>query len=212
MATEYEFERREPGLGESRVRWPRRIATSRAGWRYLAARGLSWDLARKNGWYVGEWSDGPRLVIPTVDFTFFQARALSQEQQPKYDSPHVPRGDQFVLVMPERSSAGPAVVCEGPLDALAAAECGFRGIGMMGAAPSREALYAAVHRCCRLHGAIVVPDADEAGDAFGRRVLALSSVARMVLVRLPAGAKDLADLLLARRRSLLDEAAKSLGA
>jgi len=53
----------------------------------------------------------------------------------RYQSPHgVSRGDAFVRVCPASVAKG-LVIAEGPMDALAAAECGCVGIGLMGAQP-----------------------------------------------------------------------------
>ena len=122
---------------------------------YLGLRKLSFSLARLNGWYPStQAGDGyARIVIPAFSYQagnrYWQARAIRRLTpiEPRYQSPHnVSRGDAFVRVMP---SVGTnwfpvigLVIAEGPMDALAAAECGFVGVGLMGATPGTDVLTA----------------------------------------------------------------------
>ena len=135
---------------------------------YLTARGLSGDIALHNGWYVTWWTapDGqsvPRIVIPCTSLQegnrFWQARAVTDDVLPRYDSPHNARGDALVVVNPSWPQTTGVAVVEGPMDALAAAGAGYTGIALMGVTPSMEAKE---HLRVRLHGrsAVFVADSD----------------------------------------------------
>src|SRR5574338_1697990 len=93
---------------------------------YLESRDLSFDLAEANGWYP-TWHRGPRIVIPCINsanFNYWQARAM-YEHPIRYDSPAIPRKDSIVFLWPKenhRLGGSTAVITEGPMDALAAAE------------------------------------------------------------------------------------------
>lgn len=113
---------------------------------YLDERDLPVDLAWENMWYpsLDAGDASPRIVIPATVRNgariFWQARAMDANEK-RYMCPHGPRGDAIVVVWPRRSSPikGTCVV-EGPMDALAAASCGFLGVALMGATPPREAI------------------------------------------------------------------------
>jgi len=84
-----------------------------------------------------------RIVIPCTSATpenkYWQARAM-EEGVLRYESPHnVSRGDAICLVWAGVPKGGTALV-EGPMDALAAAECGLLGIAMMGNSPPEAAV------------------------------------------------------------------------
>ena len=108
---------------------------------YLIKRGLSYELAQQNGWYASCHAGDqiPRLVIPAVRSdgkVYWQARALTSEVLPRYQSPPGSRGDAIVRVAPQHDWGDYAVVTEGPLDALAAAELGFDAFALMGNKPN----------------------------------------------------------------------------
>ena len=64
----------------------------------------------------------------------------------RWESPHgVSRGDAIGVIWPrttvDQSGRPHAVVVEGPMDALAAAGCGYIGIALLSATPSEECLH-----------------------------------------------------------------------
>lgn len=114
--------------------------------KYLESRGLSFELAKANGWYpsLDAGDDSPRVVIPcyssAAENMYWQGRRMTSLGALRYESPHgCNRGDALVRVMPKGEVKG-TVVCEGPMDALAAAEVGYVGLGMMGTHPTPEAV------------------------------------------------------------------------
>lgn len=116
---------------------------------YLKFRGLSFETAVYNGWYPSRQAGDNlhRLVIPataTGNNKYWQARIMLKEVPSdirRWQSPPNSRGNALVTVWPvEGNMSTAAVVVEGPLDALAAAEAGFLGISLMGVAPPAEAL------------------------------------------------------------------------
>lgn len=117
-----------------------------AFYNYLGARGLDAGLARDNGWYPTRHAkdDVPRILIPgtrTDGHIFWQARAISSSEKRRYQSPSGGRGDALILVRPENLyTVDRAALVEGPMDALAAAECGLLGISLMGNTPNKESL------------------------------------------------------------------------
>jgi hypothetical protein len=184
--------------------------------RYLEARSLNADLAAENGWYpsLEAGDDILRTVIPatnSADFPYWQARALVQTSALRYRSPAIPRHDSIVIVWPKGRKTprpGRAVVVEGPLDALAVAELGLAGVGLMGAQPP-EAVYAHI---ARLFGTVLVIPDDDFRSAAARHVRELNYCGCNAWFRyLPERAegharpKDLADLTVAERERLVSE-------
>lgn len=118
---------------------------------YLEERGLNPNIAIQNGWYPTDGAGDlyPRVVIPAFSYQegnrYWQARDMCHRAPLRYQSPRgVKRGDAFVRVVPPHDVEG-VVIAEGPMDALAAADCGFVGIGLMGVTPSPE-VFGAVAR------------------------------------------------------------------
>jgi hypothetical protein len=112
---------------------------------YLKARELSYKTACHNGWYPScNAGDGAlRIVMPATNsakIAYWQARAVYKDM-PRYQSPSVPRGDSVIQVWPLSKDYLPfTILCEGPMDALAAASHGIRGIALMGNNPTAETL------------------------------------------------------------------------
>jgi hypothetical protein len=161
---------------------------------FLESRGLSYGLAIENGWYPS-WDAGDtkyRVVIPCTNSrgrVYWQARAVDPNVEKRYQSPKYAAEDSIVVVWPEGEPRRAVVVVEGPLDALAAAECGYPSAAIMGNRPSQ----AVIQNICRVFPGqefIVVPDLDSvAAGGFIAGKLALQG--RKVIVRVPVGAKDL---------------------
>lgn len=136
---------------------------------YLVSRGLSWETARYNGWFPSESAGDsvPRIVIPATSSNlnnrYWQARALLGGIEPRYQSPLASRGDAVIEVRQagEGSPLGfGKVVVEGPMDALAAASCGYSGVALMGNRVPSESLALTVE-LLRGKIAIIIPDSDE---------------------------------------------------
>src|SRR5262245_26553106 len=115
---------------------------------YLKWRQLSPSVAKHNGWYPSRLAGDTvhRLVIPataTGANKYWQARAMMKEipkDMLRWQSPYASRGDAIIVVWPLGQEPKAASIGEGPLDALAAAEAGLLGIGLMGMAPPAEAM------------------------------------------------------------------------
>lgn len=142
-------------------------ATVRA---YLSRRGLDADLALAHGWYASTHAGDHalRVVIPAFtldpDNRFWQARAVDDADVPRYQSPAGCRaGAAVVRINPSGPPKGTALV-EGPFDALAAAEVGWRGVAWMGKAPTEDAIALARTLCSRT-AIVVVADRDALRDA-----------------------------------------------
>ena len=112
---------------------------------YLQDRNLDYDTARHNGWYpsLHAGDEAIRVVMPATNsqnIAYWQARSLNDEE-PRYQSPPVPRGDSVIQVWPRNTDYCPlTILCEGPMDALAAASHGIRGIALMGNNPTDETI------------------------------------------------------------------------
>lgn len=172
---------------------------------YLQNRGLSSELALENGWYVSHKAgDGcVRVVIPCTHSNgrvYWQARAVDPGVAKRYQSPPYSAEGAFVLVWPEAKPVG-VVLVEGPMDALAAAECGFAGVAMMGNRPGNNLLLN-VRAQFPGQAMTVVPDLDAiaAGAVTVGRLAIMGVSARLVI---PVGAKDLSRMTSLGRRQLL---------
>ena len=133
---------------------------------YLCMRKLSYALAVLNLWYPSAQIDGyDRIVIPcsnSFGLPYYQARAIDQWAFVRYNSPPATRLDSVVLVWPdETQSRHQACIVEGPADALAAAGCGFLGIGVMGNMPPSTVIAFITGVVKDMNGPVLVlPDAD----------------------------------------------------
>jgi len=78
----------------------------------------------------------------------------------RYQSPHGARGNAVIVVWSLRGMSHDLVVCEGPMDALAAAAVGYLGIALMGNTPPSTCFdyLAATFKNPRC--VLVVPDRD----------------------------------------------------
>ena len=114
---------------------------------YLVGRGLDPALALRNGWYASRAATDTelRVVIPCTSANltnkYWQARLARETKEklpPRYQSPvGVTRGDALAVVLPRDAGWRGTVLVEGPMDALAAAEVGYMGIGWMGTDPGQ---------------------------------------------------------------------------
>lgn len=168
---------------------------------YFRSRHLNWKLAALNGWYPTR-TDVERVVIPcnnSEGTVYYQARALDFITKLRYDSPVAPRGDSHVLVYPHKTLKGSAVIVEGPMDALAAADFGYLGIAVMGNNPSAEMLDLIVKRYGKSWVPfLIVPDKDclTFGAGLVSQFAARGVKSRMVML---PNAKDICEMTLAQR-------------
>jgi hypothetical protein len=172
---------------------------------YVQHRDLNAKLALENGWYVSSVAGDEhwRIVIPCTHSNgrvYWQARAVDPAVEKRYQSPPYSAEGAFVLVWPEARPSG-VVLVEGPFDALAAADCGYAGVAMMGNRPGANLLQNVVNQFPG-QPVFVVPDLDaiRAGAVTVGR-LALIGVKAKLLI--PVGAKDLSRMPVLGRRQLL---------
>lgn len=184
----------------STAHWPQMKA-------YLRKRGLSPPLAEHNGWYptVDRYST-PRIVIPAYSllntWSYYQARAMDNNPK-RYDSPSAPRGDAVIVCYPQTASRDPLVLVEGPMDALAAAECGYASIALMGNTPNDAVLVHVREIAAGYGGIIVLSDVDAVGEAVEvtRRLWTAGNLATLRTIR---GYKDLAEVPLEKRTATIE--------
>jgi len=190
---------------------PAACGTSHSMREYLENRGLSFDIAVENGWYlsVAAGDSKQRIIIPATSKIpgniYWQARAVQPLVEPRYQSPHAQRGDAVVVVWPTlrgHSHTTAGAVVEGPMDALAAAGAGCIGVALMGAMPPEAAL-ALTSTILSGRMCYVVFDRDQPLPTTTRTLpYLLQHGVRAKLVD-PYPAKDLAELTPEQRRELL---------
>lgn len=203
----YEHEREE-----KKVRKPKQATTSYPAHdasvaplmaRYMESRKLPLTLAQQNFWYPIS-QQGARICIPlysSMGGCYWQARAI-QGDEPRYLSPPVSRGDAICLVWP-RETPFRCCVVEGPFDALAAAECGLLGIGLMGNAPPQIVLDRVIEIAKIYTVCYCIPDSGALQEM--RNIAALLAMGGVRDVRLgEVVAKDLAEIEPLKRGAYLD--------
>jgi len=126
----------------------------------------------------------------------------------RYDSPFEPRGDSIIVVHPMGFKKQRAVIVEGPMDALAAAEYGYLGIAVMGNNPAQEAIDLIVKKFAITHAPFwIVPDMDD--PTFGAKMLASFASRRVAAkVALLTGGKDICELSGMARKKFFDKLGK----
>jgi len=210
MSNVYIHERKEPTSYDGpRPEMPRENPSLRHKMaRYLEKRELSYALADANGWYPSRDVDGyDRIVIPcsnSLGITYYQARAMDRWVNIRYNSPLATREDSIVIIWPElHSDRKGTVICEGPMDALAAGNLGFIGIGIMGNTPP-ESVIDHIVRLVKgfFEPVIVVPDLDhlEMGAFIVGSLAGAKIKARIVLPK----KKDLCEMTFQERKMLLE--------
>lgn len=141
----HEEQERKPNVKPMCTELPSRCVDTTIGMRacdYMAERKLSRTVALANGWYVSNEAGDkfPRIVIPAithkVGHVYWQARDITGRAYIRYQSPEGPRHEALIRVMPCRKRPKGIVVVEGPMDALAAAGCGYIGYALMGMQPN----------------------------------------------------------------------------
>lgn len=217
MIYAHEQSERRPNMSPLNTAWPKRN-TAQADQilmdAYLTDRGLSPYLASANGWYLTfDAGDArARIVIPAVttvpEHVYWQARAISPEVHIRYQSPKGPRKGAVVLVKPLGVYAKKiAVIVEGPMDALAAAGCGYYGFAIMGNNPPEEVLAHVVRLCNKseLLAGLVVPDADssESGPMQAAYLACMGLPTSCINLAEWTIAKDLAGASVSEREQIL---------
>ena len=173
--------------------------------RYLLSRHLSFSLASVNGWFPSFYQNAKRIIIPcsnSLGVPYFQGRAMSDDAVIRYASPPASRDDSIVLCWPKDKALG-MLICEGPMDALAAAGVGLLGVGIMGNQPNNAvldyvALYARGFAPVR-----VLPDQDALH--FGASVVSGLAQRRILCRAIEPRAKDLAAMSISEREELLSD-------
>jgi hypothetical protein len=182
---------------------------------YLRGRDLSYTTAVENGWYptekVRERDPVVRIVIPATNEhgrPYWQARAMLPHNL-RYRSAKGGRFGSIIVVWPYheplqmKGTWEPSMVlCEGPMDALAAAGLGYFSIATMGALFSSYAVKYIQKYVNKKTPVIVIPDLD-LPDFGAENVAALAKVGRRVVMHLPVGGKDLAKMKPKAREALL---------
>lgn len=199
---DYPHERRKIDPSAPTTKYPQLDDTLSEAMRlYLEGRGLDYTCAVRAGWYPARYV-GPRIIIPclrTDGGIWWQARTLTDHPKRwmgsggyKHDAVcYIPGGAKSTTV-----------VCEGPMDALAAAGLGYRAIAILGASPPPVVF----DHVARLAGprAIILPDMDRvAAWHLVQQQLGQRGV-RGMLFAIPTQ-KDLAALPPDERRDFLAE-------
>mgnify|MGYP001564962656 CR=1 FL=1 len=209
----YEHEGRSAGVQRSNycTVLPRAAFKWAAMEDYLIRRKLHFDVAKDNGWYPSDGAGdyAPRIVIPATssipENRYWQARAVTQGNEPRYQSPRAARGDAIIVVWPRgvpKDASVDGAVVEGPMDALAAAGAGCVGVALMGAMPPEAAL-ALTATILGGRMVYVVFDRDQPGPMVTRTLPYLLQQGVMAKLVDPYPAKDLADLHPRERERLL---------
>lgn len=176
---------------------------------YLQRRGLDPSVADANRWYPSRDAGDEvlRLVMPALtrrsDHVYWQARAIT-ESCIRYQSPKGSRHGALIIVCAvQNEETKTVVVVEGPMDALAVAECGYDAIAIMGINPGAEAVE---HLQKLLQNKFVIIVFDNEPKAIAAaQILSMHIASARIQVRVasPMRQKDLADIpFLVRKRWL----------
>lgn len=229
----HELAEREPQTKPMNSVWPEMSTAGRdvdAMRKYLEGRMLSFQLAEENGWYVSRDAndDWLRVVIPALcreaNHAYWQARAINPEARIRYQSPSGPRLDAIIRVNPfsamdnavdESENNGPdtqpiSVICEGPMDALAAAELGYISYALMGITPPGSTLDFLANKLQR-RPALVIFDNEAYAKTQG--ILTCVALASRGIRSRPCsvdGSKDLASMWKVDRKAFLAAQSTSL--
>jgi hypothetical protein len=177
---------------------------------YLKDRHLNPMLAMANAWYPSEEAGDHevRIVIPGTNsrkYNYWQARAINKTARIRYQSPRVPRTDSIIAVYPACHAWSAVVLCEGPMDALAAADLGYVSIALMGNRPSADVLkFAVKHTKSTLFYIVADSDAPDAAATIAAHLSTAHNVKTKTILTYPY--KDLADCPPDFRKVLLDNA------
>ncbi len=192
-------------VGYAPSAWDRVLSASRGSGftvEELYATGLA-QRSRENGQPYDRFRS--RIMFPLADLRGrvlgFGARAMGQEQLPKYlnspDNEIYHKGEHLFgaeLARPHAARAGEVIVCEGYTDTIALHQAGMpNAVGLMGTALTGDQ----VAELARMaHTVLLALDADSAGQEAMLRASTLAARQRLELrvVELPAGS-DPAELI-----------------
>jgi DNA primase len=192
-------------VGYAPSAWDRVLSASRSSGfavEELYATGLA-QRSRENGQPYDRFRS--RIMFPLADLRGrvlgFGARAMGQEQLPKYlnspDNEIYHKGEHLFgaeLARPHATRAGEVIVCEGYTDTIALHQAGMaNAVGLMGTALTGDQ----VAELARMaHTVLLALDADSAGQEAMLRASTLAARKRLELrvVELPAGS-DPAELI-----------------
>ena len=174
----------------------------------MKSRDLDPYIAKYNGWYPTVYDGCIRIVIPaTGDKTeFWQARAIDDKWEPRYDSPPNPKRETVVFIAPARIKydlVASMVLVEGPMDALAAAGEKVLSIALMGNNPTNETLHLTNELITGIITRVLIL---EDRDSPGRLAGVMAYFATEMEVRLascPSPWKDLAAMPKEKRGDLI---------
>jgi len=182
---------------------------------YLRDRDLSYTCAKYNGWYATKDLDGiPRIVIPATNLEghrYWQARAMVQTlERNRWKSARGSKRGSIVVVWPDdtthTSGMVKLVICEGPMDALAAATTKHTGLAAMGKINVGDVVEYVKHGLQRTQvfdslPVVIVPDVDS--PEFGTQAITELALAGIKAeIRMP-DVEDLAALSRKQRERLL---------
>ena len=175
---------------------------------YLHGRDLSFSTAIGHLWYptneVKERDPVPRIIIPAINKyqrPYWQGRAMLKHDL-RYRSAKGGRFGSIIVVWPMVHCKKEIVLCEGPMDALAAAGLGYLGIATMGALFTKYAIKFIKSVLPSDTVIIIVPDIDT--PEFGvENISSLSISGRDTVLKMPVGGNDLASMSLEAREELL---------
>lgn len=144
---------------------------------YLASRGLSSELAQKDG--LGYDPVSRRLIIPWAGSSYYWiGRDVTGASTRKYDKPKSSEVGPQPLWKPDALKSDAYFVVEGPMDALALARLGFPAVALGGvgtAALIEEALRTRSKSC-----AVLMLDSDEPGQKAQARAEAAFDKAGLI--------------------------------
>lgn len=197
-------ERRTYNLRDSTewiLRSAKPVTNFRSAVKYLEERGITTDEMERLGLLYAPTGDYAKRVIFTIrrdtdgPVVYFTGRSIRKNITPKYKNAPVPK-DGF-LYMVGQGDRG--IICEGPFDAIKAAQAGYTGIALLGKT-CNTAQAQSIGRTVRSATVILDP------DAFAKSVdvsVKLSYYVPTNRKELPGG-QDLGDLTKATIRAIME--------
>lgn len=185
---------------------------------YLESRQLSYECAVEKGSWYAAYYRGPRIIIPCLRSdgkkpwwqgrlidTLRNSREKLQFEMKRWDGARGYRGDAVCYISADFSR--PVLIVEGPMDALAAASCGFPAIAVLGSMPPQlvfDQVVRLVETSYRKGSCFIVPDADRLGDWANTQAQLGARGVYGSIQQLPGGFKDLAEMPQPERQEFLD--------
>ncbi len=189
------------GSAEWHLRMAKPVLQFRQATRYLNERGIKNDEIERLGLLYVSSGDYARRVIFTIrgdkdgPVQYFTGRSIRKSVKPKYRNAPIPKNGFLYMV----GSGDRGVVCEGPFDAIRAAQAGYRGIALLG--KTCNAAQAALIRKVAKTATVILDN-----DAFNKSIevsLKLSYYLPTTRKETPEGT-DLGDLDIATIRSIME--------